>query len=847
LHPQHQRLRFGRFELLPVERQLLDSGRPVALGSRAFDVLWTLLQHRDRMLPKAELLDAVWPGLVVEEANLSVQVATLRKALGAAAIATIPGRGYRFALPVKEGGPALPTAAAVLDSEHNLSVPAEAMLGRDDDLDAAVQSLRVHRLVSVVGGGGVGKTRLAQAVAHAELASHPDGVWWTDLAAVAQPELIAPAIARAARLPLSPADGERSAVQLLARLLARRRTLLVLDNCEHLGADVAAVVRTLLEQAPGLRCLTTSQEPLRLAAEQVLPLQPLAVPPAGAPPAQLLASPAVQLLLRRAQAVDPRFRIDDAGLAAAAEICRRVDGNALAIEMAAARAPLLGLHAVHEQLARRLDFWHLTRRDALPRQQTLRATLDWSWSLLDTRQQVLLRRLSVFAGSFDLQVARQLAHLGPADGAADEAAALDALAGLVEKSLLQKESLQRPRYRLADTTRLYAAEQLHAAGEVEAATLGHGRALAALALHAQQQALPEDELLARHGPDYDDIAAAFERARERGDAETAAATVRLLRQLDQMRGMLWPSYARVEAAHALLSHAPALAQARLASFIVSCTWVVVAHTPRIDTARRAVSLWRELGDARELHHALARLASTCAGLGHHDEADVALQEAVAIEHADWPPQVRAVRHYHAGCAAFERGDARAYQAQMLQAKALFEQAGAPRLAALATDFLASAALMAGEVERAIDLAHECVAAVQALHQPAYLGTALCTLCDALMMAGDLPGARAAARRAWPLLERNGLLRLLLDELALLAALGGEAADGARLLGQADAQHRGADAARSRDEQRIADRAAALIDSALGPEAAACLREEGSRWTEPQALAVARSVLGHPPA
>ncbi|MEO8753392.1 MAG: winged helix-turn-helix domain-containing protein, partial [Casimicrobiaceae bacterium] len=354
--------RFGRFELRPATRELTAGGTPAALGARAFDVLLALVERRDRLVAKGELFDLVWPGLVVEENNLQVQISTLRKVLGPQAILTVPGRGYRFALggdpgsfatadasPESAAAPAPQTPAVVAPRLTNLPV-AEALVGRDADTASLTQLLAEHRLVTVLGAGGIGKTRLAQAAARRLVGAFAHGVWWVDLAALSSPDQLVPAIAAAAGVRL----GDGVALIPLEQALAPRNTLLVLDNCEHLVGAVADLVQAVLADAADVRVLATSQEPLNAPGEHVYRLDTLQVPPPGTPLDAARAFSALQLLEQRAQAVHQNFWLTEATIANAIELCRQLDGIALAIEMAAARLPILGSDTLLSRLSDRL-------------------------------------------------------------------------------------------------------------------------------------------------------------------------------------------------------------------------------------------------------------------------------------------------------------------------------------------------------------------------------------------------------------------------------------------------------------------------------------------------------------
>lgn len=833
----HNGIRFGGFELLPTERQLLHEGRPVPVGARAFDLLLALIERRDRLVSKNELLDLVWPGLVVEEANLPVQVSSLRKLIGAQAIATIPGRGYRFSAPIR--GDAVTEevgdlGAAAVPARTNVPVARDTLLGRDDDIAELSRWLTQHRLVTVLGPGGIGKTRVAQAVAGAAAGLFPHGVWWVDLAAISSVDKIASGIAKAAQLPL--ADGDAQA--LLGSALAGRELLLVLDNCEHLADGVTTVTGAVLAAAAGVRVLATSQERLRLAGEHVYLLSPLSGPPVGV---SLLAAKrfaAFQLLEQRAQAVDSRFSITESTLAPAIELCQRLDGIALAIEMAAARAPMLGLKGLTERLGERLDLLRAASRDAPARQQTLRATLDWSHGLLDSEERTVLRRLAVFSGSFGLDAAQHLASMAELG----EWAVVDALAGLVDKSLVALEQVEPPRYRLADTVRVYGREQLARQGELDATLLRHGETMSRIALEAVRCDWPESTLMWHYLPDLGDLADAFDRACARQDAEVAAAVVGALRMLDGLRGVLSDARARVEAAYALMPHADDLARARLSSFIVSCGWIAIDYVSRVETARESVRLWRSVGDEMEIYSALSRLATELARAGLLDEAERTLLEASDAEDPGWPSGILAKRQYHAGLVSCMRGDAVMYRAHLQEAVDLFKQAGANRTAMTAHDHLVEAVLMAGDLDGGIALARTGIAALDELDQPAYLGTALVALCKALLLKGDVDGGRDAARRAVALLEQSKIEDFLLDSLALLAALSGESECGSLLLGRADATHAANRSPRNANDLLVMSKAVATLEGALGRKEFARLRAAGAQLSRGRAVAFGRDLL-----
>lgn len=452
---------FAPYRMLPSQRQLVREGVPIKLGARAFDVLAVLIERRDRIVSKSELMDMVWPTVVVEENNLEVQIAALRKVLGYAAIATVPGRGYRFTLPVVQTGTGtdsshanvqdLPSSSTLIPANPPAGVP--TLFGREEDLQSLLRLLSTCRLVTVAGPAGVGKTRLAQAAADACAKTGVDRVWWIDLAPMTDCALLPNALAIALGLNL---NGDVDAHRALEVALREGSPLVVLDNAEHLLEGVASFVLRLRQNLPCVRFLITSQEPLHVDDEFVFRLEPLSLP-TGDDPERIAASGAVALFVARAQAADRRFVLRTSNQAVVAEICQRLDGIPLAIELAAARVSLLGIDGLRDKLDQRFHVLTAGQRSSPRRHQTLRAALEWSHQLLLPAQQAVLRRLGVFAGGFTLEAALQVAE---DEQGIDRWDVLEHLGALVEKSLVVAEGDAIPRYRMLETIRLFALERL---------------------------------------------------------------------------------------------------------------------------------------------------------------------------------------------------------------------------------------------------------------------------------------------------------------------------------------------------------------------------------------------------
>jgi predicted ATPase/DNA-binding winged helix-turn-helix (wHTH) protein len=518
-------VRFGRFELRAPQRQLLADGEPVHVGARAFDLLQVLVEKHDRVVSHDELLELVWPGLVVDENNLRQHVSALRKLLGAAAVVTVPGHGYRFGLTCEDTVARVPGTEARDDAKTGARAEARyklprnkpTLIGRESDLAVVIERLADTHLLTLVGAGGVGKTRLALEVADTVQSEYPDGVCLVELAPVNEPWLVPRTVAAALDVHEEPG---RSLLDTLLDFFRNRRMLIVLDNCEHLIESCARYAEQVLHSSEGTRTLATSREALSVAGEVAwrLPSLRTAEPDALRSPEQLLEFAATRLFVQRATAASPTFRLTSENLAAVTTICHQLDGIPLALELAAARVGAMRV----EQLAERLNdrFAVLTRgsRTAMQRHQTLRSLIDWSHGLLTEPERALLRRLSVFAGGWSLEAAEVVCS----DDLMVRADVLDLLAHLVEKSLVVLDTQStEPRYRLLETIRQYGLEKLAQAGEVDSTRERHLGYFVDLADTIRPMLTRHEQLLwhARAEVEIDNIRVALNWARQPGRAE----------------------------------------------------------------------------------------------------------------------------------------------------------------------------------------------------------------------------------------------------------------------------------------------------------------------------------------
>jgi predicted ATPase/DNA-binding winged helix-turn-helix (wHTH) protein len=454
---------FGPFRLDCSKRLLERDGMPMIVGGRQLDLLTFLVSRPGVVVSVRELMSAVWPSVTVEEANLRVCVSSLRKALGdgkdhARYIVNVTGRGYTFVAPViNDRNGDLSSEGLGRDSVNPLPAVPAFFVGREDAVEVLSKLLMSQRFVSVVGAGGVGKTSVALAVAHAVRPQFEDNrICFVDGGAISDPEGLSWALASVLRY-------HNQSVSETSSLVGEKRALVLLDSCEHLIESAASLVEGILHPRGNVHLLTTSREALRVMGEQVHLLQPLRCPITETPTAaQALASPAVQLFMEKAASSGHLATLGDEDAPIVSAICKRLDGIPLAIELVASRVGMYGIRGTVDLLDSRAELVLSGRRDASPRHQTLRALYDWSHRLLPAREQRVFARLSVFVGELTLAAAQAVA----ADPADDCQTMAQIITNLTDKSLVQVCSGQRGiKYRLLDTARTYAAYKLDESGE----------------------------------------------------------------------------------------------------------------------------------------------------------------------------------------------------------------------------------------------------------------------------------------------------------------------------------------------------------------------------------------------
>jgi non-specific serine/threonine protein kinase len=796
-----QSYRFGDVEVRPAERQLLVEGRPAPVGARAFDVLIALIDHRDRVVSKNELLDMVWPGLVVEENNLQVQVSSLRKLLGPQSVATVPGRGYRFTLKVEptDAAPSCPLPVR----NHNLPAQLNSFIGREREIDEIRQSLRTARLVTLTSMGGTGKTRLSLQVAAEVVDEFSDGVWFVELAPVADERRVAQAVASVLGVK---EEAGRPVVEALAKYASDRRMLIILDNCEHLAHACADLAKHLLQAGAHLKVLASSREPLHLPGETICPVPALGLPNRDQKIAleSLLQCEAVRLFADRAAAVQPNFKVTAANAGAVAEICRRLDGIPLAIELAAARMRGMSI----ESIATRLNdcFRVLVGGDqtALPRQQTLRASIDWSYDLLEIPERVILRRLAVFAGGWTLEAAEAVC----AGGDVEKAAVLELLMRLVDKSLVSLDA-DGERYHLLETVRQYALELLNASGESDPTRLRHLNYFVALAEMANPQLIGPQQAQwhARLGLERENLLSAH------AWCENPANGCELGLRLVCAIKFYWVSQGLMELGHRVMVEA-------------------LARAPATD---RSLLRCKALLGAGQLGFFMGRYA----------EAQSYIEESLAIARERDDSTVIAMALQPLGMACLGQGHLAAARGHLEAALELARKGGNKREVAAALNALAQLYRMEGQLDTCELLYESGIVLARELNDDEVVAIALLNLAMVSICRARAARARQILPEVFEIVVRNGSKAVgqsVLEVSAGLAVLEDEWDRAARFFGAAEAQAARTGLRRDpADEAFLAPRIAKAREELGTPEFAAA-EAQGRALAYASAISEARAWL-----
>ncbi len=648
-----------------------------------------------------------------------------------------PERVYQVVHPeLRQSFPALRSLEAI---PNNLPQQVTSFIGRDRQLAETKASLSKTRLLTLLGAGGLGKTRLSLQVAADIVDNYPDGVWLVELAPLSDGQMVAQAVASALGVK---EEAGRPVQEALAKHVKDRQLLLILDNCEHLLPACAALVTALLQSGPHLKVLVSSREPLRAAGEATYLVPPLAVPdPQNVTPLVVLAQfDSVRLFNDRAVASQPAFQVTDQNAATVAAICHRLDGIPLALELAAARVRTLPVEKIAERLSDRFQVLTGGTRTALPRQQTLRACIDWSYNLLTEQERALLRRLAVFTGGFPLEAAETVG----AGGQINESEVLDLLAQLVDKSLVELAA-EGQRYRLVETVRQYAHELLDKSREVDETRTRHLQFYLALVDEADMQLLgPEQGVwLARLDIERENLLSAHAwcgAAEDRGEAglrlvfgvqlywmrrgilrlgyrvtvealERRGARARTFARCRALyaAGNIGAAMARYVEAQAYVEESLAIARKmgdkhRVAAALV-LLGTIFSYRNDLASARRcyeeSLILSEELGHSLRLSNALGSLANLHRSEGDLDVAEALFERALALSRKHGHHNNVATILCDLALVSSRRGIIHPARASLFESLTIAENIGSKSLGLVILGIATELALTDGELERGV--------------------------------------------------------------------------------------------------------------------------------------------------
>ncbi len=723
---------------------------------------------------------------------------------------------------------------------NNLPIQPTSFRGREHDLEEVKSLLSKHKLLTLFGSGGVGKTRLALQVGAEVFDHHPDGVWLVDFASITDPELVSSVIAKEIGMPQ--VEGRRID-ESIPQWLRRKKLLLILDNCEHVLETVAAIANAVIRSCPDVRLLATSRQALGVSGEEVMRLPSLDVPHkiADLTSAAVMEFGAVALFVDRARSVDKSFVLTDDNAPIVADICRRLDGIPLALELAAARVKILSIPNLAQRLNERFKILTGGSRTALPRQKTLGALIDWSYDLLTPQEQMLFSRVGIFAGGFSLDAAAAVCS----GEELDEIDILDLLSSLTDKSLVVADTAgEQERYHLLESTRAYALEKLTAAGARERLAHRHAEYFRAQAHEADERYGTGSTAawLASVERELDNYRAVLEWALKDGhDLALGGAVAGALERLWADGGLAVEGRYWIGLAQAGLDESmhPQVA-ARMWRALGGLSSGRRGH----DCAQRALALSQSVGDEKGQARALSSLAFSLYQMGQFEEAsDVSARALAAMRMLGDKPGVAECLNVQA-IIHLLRGDVAAARELYAQALAAYKALGDEAGAATVLGNLAELEFGDGQVEQALRLAGEALEIIPGGKNESQLATTFNNIAAYRIALGDLDGAREAAREGlrWARQAQNAyLMAVALQHIALLLALRGEVNDAARLIGYVNEQYKELGNERESTERWGYEKLVAALREQLSEAEIEKLAAEGAAWSEDQAVDEALKV------
>ncbi len=737
--------RFGHFELQPDERRLLAGGHLVHLGAHAFDLLVALVERSGHLVTKDDLLGRVWGRVIVEENTLQSHISALRKVLGREAITTVSGRGYRFALEVTR----FSATATAATPNHNLPHFLASFIGREKEIAELSQLLGNARLLTLTGAGGCGKTRLAIVLAKQQVHAYPDGAWLVELAALTDAGLLPQAVATV--LGIKERAGARL-LDTLAEYLASRALLLVLDNAEHLIEACAQLSESLLQRCPRLVILVTSRERIGITGEQTYRVPSLSVPDeeSDTTPESIAAHESTRLFIERARLQQPQFAITARNAGAIASICRRLDGIALAIELAVPGIRTLSL----EELSRRLDrcFEALSdgSRTALPRHRTLRSLIDWSYELLRDDEKTMLQHVSVFAGGWTLDAAEEVC----ANDVVGKNEVRGLLSSLVDKSLVASEHGDpQTRCRLLETVRQYARDRLEETNGSSAVRVRHRDYYLSLAEEADPKlrGAEQAEWLRRLEDEHENLRAGLEWSLVEAGSKGGLRLCGALQRFWWTRGHLTEGR---QWCTRVLCKAGAEKRTRERAYVLNAAGVLSFDQSDYPAARalheESLAIRRELGDRSGIAASLNNLGSVVHNQGDYPAARALHEEGLAIRRELGDRSGIASALNNLGNVAVNQGDYPGAMALYEESLAICRELGNQFGIAASLENLGNVALDQGDYSAARALLEECLAIRRELGDRSGIPSSLEGL--AAVVASLRDSLRAA--RIWGATERS---------------------------------------------------------------------------------------------
>lgn len=821
---KHYGYRFGEFRMFPAQRLLLRGDRKVEVRQTALSLVAYLVAHAGQILSHKQLITGAWGKTKVSETTLPTYIGIVRDLFGEGSLITLPTQGYQFTLittPITEPPPEPRQIKSA--SAPTQGIRPALRIGRKAELAQAASDLAQSRLVTIVGPGGVGKTWLAMELGWRVRDRFPKGVHFIDLSQARDDAAIGSATAKALGIVLR---GTKAPSAVIAgSLSASEPTLLTFDSCEYVAGAAGAFIQALLVAVPRLTVLATSQRPLNIAAEAILRQEPLSL------------VDAVVRFVKRVQAANRSFKPSGDNAASVEEICRRLDGIPLAIELAARLVRSQGLTAIRDGLKNGARFSLLEGGEttAAARQQTLLATVEWSYGLLGDFDQKVFARLSCFSGSFSREAAIAVA-------AVDGATQWDighALGRLTETSLLQFENGEPARYRFLETLHQYAARKLDESGETELVAERHLKYLLTLFEQADEswETVPDTEWARQYAPEIDNVRGVLDWSLAKPEhVQNGIALCGVAGRLWYMIGLVPEGRLYCERFLGLATDTtPASDLARLLRRS-AMFYRFADRRHAIELMEQSADQYRELVDGTSLGMVLGQLGGNYLYMGRLADAERTLGEALQLLSGSNRTKSMIQIRGDLGSLAVSNNNIEEARRSYLTMRDLSHQVGDIIRFNIAVANLGEAEYRAGLFEQAIEYAREASRGFRAAGQTSYLAWALTNLVSYQVLRGHTLDARRSAEETLPLLIEQGghWLRLGLQGWALIAALEGLYAEAAQLNGFVEADYRRAGEVREPTEQLLLNQLAALLTANLDPVVIDRFAAEGATWTEDRA-------------